>query len=65
MCSWGKFWTNDTKRLKKNPLPLLKNQEQKQGVASRNRVLSMPPALNTSSGVGRTSKPLFWPDPRA
>jgi len=61
----GQILDKRYEKTKKTPLPLLKNQEQKQGVASRSRVLSMPPALNTSSGVGRTPKPLFWPDPRA
>ena len=41
----------DTKRKtkkKKKQLPFLKTQEQKQRVGSKSRVLSMPPALNTT-----------------
>ena len=38
---WGKFWTKDTET--KNPLLLLlKSQEQKLGVRSKSRVLSVP-----------------------
>ena len=63
MCSWGKFWTKDTKR-PKNPTATSEEPgaEQKQGVGSKSRVLSMPPALNTTRGVGKTPKPPLWPN---
>ena len=44
-------------------LPLLKSQEQKQGVRSKTRVLRMLPALNTTRGVGRPPKPPLRPNP--
>ena len=47
----------------KTQLLLLKSREQKQGVGSKNRVLLMPPALNTTKGVGKPPKPHLWPDP--
>ena len=64
MCSWGKFWTKDTKRPKKKPqLPLLKSWEQKQGVGGKSRALRMPPARNTTKGAGRPPEPRLQPDP--
>ena len=48
MSSWGKFWTKDTNRPKKPQQPLLKSLEQKQGVLSKSKTLSMPSALNTT-----------------
>ena len=52
ICSWGKFWTTRYKETKK---PLLKNQEQKQHVGSKNRALSMPPAHSTTKGAGQNT----------
>ena len=46
----------DTKR-PKTQVPLLKSPERKQRVASKSRVLSMPPAQHTTRGVGKTPKP--------
>ena len=63
MHSWGKFWTKDTKRPKKPQLPLLKSQEQKQGVGDKSRALRMPPAINTTKAGGRQPKPRLQPDP--
>ena len=53
----------DTKRPKKPQLPLLKSWAQKQGVASKSRVLCVTPALNPTRGVGKTPKPPLWLDP--
>ena len=46
MCSWGKLWTKDAKK-PKTQLSFLKSLEQKLGVGSKSRVLSLPPELNT------------------
>ena len=62
MHSWGKLWTTRYKKTKKTQPALLKSWEQKQGVASKSRVLCMPPAL-TTKGVGKTPKPPLQPDP--
>ena len=48
---------NSGQRYQKTQQPFLKSIEQKQGVGNKNRVLSMPPALNTTRGVGETPKP--------
>ena len=60
---WGKFWTARYKKTKANQLPLLKSQEQKQGVRSRSRILHMPPAHNTTKGVVKSPRPPLQPDP--
>ena len=50
MCSQGKLWTTRYKKTKKTQLPLLRSQEQKQGVGGKSRVLRTPPALSTTKG---------------
>ena len=47
MCSWGKLWTKDAKK-PETQLSILKSLEQKLGVGSKSRVLSLPPELNTT-----------------
>ena len=49
-------------RDQKTQLTILKSPEQKRGVGSKSRVLSMPPAQNITSGVGRPPKPPLQPD---
>ena len=44
----GQILNKRYKKNKKAQLPLLKSQEQKQGVGSKSRVLCMPPAHNTT-----------------
>ena len=44
----GQILIKRYKKTKKAQLPLLKSQEQKQGVGSKSRVLCMPPAHNTT-----------------
>ena len=44
---------NYGQKIKTDQLPLLRSLEQKQGVESISRVLNMPPALNTTRGVGK------------
>ena len=62
MHSWGKLWTTRYKTDQKAQLLLLKSQEQKQGVGSKSRVLSMSPALSATKGVGKPPKPPLPPD---
>ena len=45
--------------------PLLKSQKQKLGVGSKSRVLCMPPACSTTTGMGKPPKPPFWIHPWA
>ena len=54
-CSWGKFWTKDTKRPKKAQLPVLKSWEQKQGTAHA-------PCTQHHKGVGKPPQPPLRPD---
>ena len=51
------------KKTKKAPLPLLKSQEQKQGVRNKSRVLSIPLAHTSTRGVGKIPKPSLRPKP--
>ena len=44
----GQILDNEIQRDQKAQLPLLKSQEQKQGVGSKSRVLGMPPAHTTT-----------------
>ena len=53
----GQILDNKIQRDQRAPLPLLKS-------GSKRRSLRMPPALNTTKGVGRPPKQLLWPDPR-
>ena len=55
MCSWGKFWTS-YKETKKPNCHFWRARK-------KSRVLRMPPAHNTTKGVGKTPKPPLWPDP--
>ena len=51
----GQIMNNKIQRDQKitqTQLPILKSWEQKQGVGSKSRVLHIPPALNTTKGVG-------------
>ena len=59
----GQNYGQKIQRDRKTQLPLLKSQEQKQGVGTKSRVLSMPPVHNTTRGVDNPPKPLLWPDP--
>ena len=60
----GQILDNKIQKDQKNPqLPLLKRQEQKQGVGSKSRVLRMPPALSTTRRVGRPPQPPLWLTP--
>ena len=58
----GQILDKRYKETKKAQLSLLRSLEQKQGVTSKSRVLSMPPALNTTRGVGKPPKPHLQPD---
>ena len=49
----GQILDNKTQKDQKPQLPLLKIWVQKHGVMSKSRVLPMPPALNTTKGVGK------------
>ena len=60
----GQILDQKYKRPKITQLPLLKSQEQMQGVGSKSRVLSMPPAHNTTGGVGKRPKPRLGPNSR-
>ena len=50
----GQILNKRYKKTKKAQLPLLKSQEQKQGVGSKSRVLCMPPAQHHLKG-GQTT----------
>ena len=63
MHSWGKLWTIRYKETQKTQLLLLKSWEPKQGVGSKSKTLCMPPAHNTTKGVGKPPKTPLWPDP--
>ena len=58
VCIHYKLWTTKYK----TQLPLLKSQQKKQGVGSKNRVLHMVPAHNITTAVGRPPKPSLQPD---
>ena len=47
----------------KTQLPLLKSQEQKQGVSSKGRLLCMPPTHTTTIGVGKPLRHDPWIHP--
>ena len=55
----------DTKRSKNPTGHFWGAWSKKQGVRNKSRVLSMSPALSSTRGVGRISKPALWPDPWA
>ena len=59
----GQIMDKIQKRPKKAQLPLLQSPGQKQGVRSKNSVLRMAPAHNTTKVVGKPPKPLLRPDP--
>ena len=61
----GQIMNNKIQKDQKDQLPLLKSQEQKQGVRSQSRVLHMPPAHTTTKGVGKPPKLAFQPNPWA
>ena len=46
----GQILDQKIQRDQKTQLPLLKGLEQKQGVGSKSRILSVPPALSTTKG---------------
>ena len=52
---------NDTET--KIQLPLLQSLEQKQGVRSKRRILSMSPVHTTTKGVGKIPKQPLRPEP--
>ena len=54
---------NKIQKDQKAQLPLLKTQEQKQGVGSKSGVLHMPPALNTTKGWANDLSHPFSPTP--
>lgn len=56
MHSWDKLWTRQKNKTKPQ-LPLLKSQEQNQGVRSKSNGLCMPAALNTSGWANHLSQP--------
>ena len=56
---WGKLWTKSPK----NPTATSEEPGAKTGCREQKQVLSMPLALNTTIGVGKTPKPPLWPDP--
>ena len=60
----GQITDNKIQKDQKTQLLLLKSQEQKQCVGRESRVLHMPPAHNTTKGVGRPPKPTLQPNPR-
>ena len=61
-CAVGANYGQKGTKRPKLQVPLLKSWEQKQVVGSKSRVLRMPPALNTTRGVGRPPvPPPAWP----
>ena len=58
----GHILENKIQKDQKAQLPLLKSQEQKQGIRSKSRVLCMPHAVNSTKGVGRPPKPPLQPN---
>ena len=44
-------------KIQKDQLSLLESWEHKQGVGSKGRVLHIPPALKTATGMGKPPKP--------
>ena len=61
-CSWGQLWTTRYKKTK-NPTATSEEPGAKAGGQEKSRVLLMPPAHNTTKGVGRPPKPPLRPDP--
>ena len=47
-CAVGANYGQKDTKDQKTRLPLLKSQEQKQSIGSKSKVLSIPPAVNTT-----------------